>query len=359
MCRLGYLKIVCSLVNEFQPYSREVLAETLERVVTTKDGKALAWNFPPGLSTTALIPAATAVNYVEFSSKLRIVNSNNYTLDNRGRILRHLIKSENDSQSIISDSSKNPLILAPHERLFFFIALLEEDGLALFPLLEYLTETKEVSRREAMIYFMEKIYENALTDYLPSVNEEKKYKIKEEIEKAKKFRSNRLSNKKIQDWISTDTYALYRHAANPRIEWLVDVGFLQKKPDSSFKVTSEGSKLNDIVRTTSSISDLYSKLAEIIFTNTKESSEEQIMALIVESYNKFTKAGYLSVNVDILTTVVLLEGLRRDNRISSYSRIKGILNDIPKKFPRNARFHYDLQGRPTLIKMDTKDITAR
>jgi len=83
------------------------------------------------------------------------------------------------------------------------------------------------------------------------------------------------------------------------------------------------------------------------------------MELIVDSYNKFSKAGYLSVNMDILTIVVLLEGLRKTNGVASFSKIRDILKSIPEKFPNSARFHYDLQGRPTLIKIDTKTINAR
>jgi hypothetical protein len=356
MCRLGYSKILCHIANEFQPYSKEVLANTLQHIVTTNDNDPIGWAYPERLSTTALIPKARAINYLEFATKIEILSANNFTLGSKGRILRRVLRAS--QQSGVSEireaiSSTNPLILETYEKIFFFVTLSTFDGLVLIPLMNYMCNKKRAARQEVMFHLMEDIYPEALTQYAKSFGPEKRYKLENEIRRAESFKSERLRIK-AEEWPNSKLYALYRHVGNPRIEWLVDVGFLEKS-GSDFTPSMIASQIVQVMHTVQSPNELFNELGKLMITNAHGVPDEKIISAIIRCYNDFSRAGYLSVNIEVLTPVVLLDGLR-ENIVEEYAKVKGMIQSLPEKYPKSARFHADRTGKPNFIKIDVKDL---
>ena len=102
-CRLGYLKLLCCLGDDFQPYSLEYFSSRL--YMLTKDCYK-KWEFPHGLSNSGIITEKqgliTSKNYVNLSYDFGVLNRQHQTLGNFGRLY-----SKTESAKIVANFVQN------------------------------------------------------------------------------------------------------------------------------------------------------------------------------------------------------------------------------------------------------------
>jgi len=348
MCRLGYLKILPFLMGDFESIEPERLALLLEEN-TTKSGKP-KWtdtDFPNGLSTTGLVPTAgKAINYVELATKLEFFNKERGIWAKYGIICNKLFSID------LSTTSINPLILDEMEKIFFLKILLEKDGMVITKLMDYFITKKEFSRKEAMNFFMENIYLDILRGL-----QTKDIKFQEKYDSVLEFKKNRELLEKDKEWANSEQYADYRHRAVPRIEWLVDIGFLDKKMNSGYKITNEATSINKVVNDflSNEESDLYSLMVLPLKSNQQPISQSELISKIISSNEKFIEKGHIVLLIDDLVEFVTLKCISEKKYVTKNS-IKNTINEMIKKYPKYVKSLLDLYGKPTKVSISREFI---
>ena len=71
--------------------------------------------------------------------------------------------------------------------------------------------------------FLQGMIDNPYTDW------DSRTKAVSRLQTVDDFAQNRQDSQDKGEWNLTEQYALYHHFADPRIQWLVDLGFLKKE----------------------------------------------------------------------------------------------------------------------------------
>jgi len=366
-CRLGYLKLLCCLGDDFQPYSLEYFSSRL--YMLTKDCYK-KWEFPYGLSRSGLITEKqgliTSKNYVNLAYDFGVLNRQHQTLGNFGRLY-----SKTESAKIVTNfvqsaeaQSINILVLNKLERVLFLKHLLEVDGLPMFYIIKWLYGLYEkgnnsVSRKEAMIHFMEQDYPKICLERAESSrNYEQKIRLKKEAERAQNtFSKIRIDNENKGLWGKSELYAKYRHIVPPRFEWLIDVGLLRKEKRGNYIILP---CVKDIYEFISQASiekfqnEIYFYLGKKGLNISDKASRSDIENLLFYCYSKFEKAGHLAVDRNLLLNFVAFQMLEVHKKLVKLSEIDTIIEDLHKQDPKLVQYHVDLKGEWRFIKIGRK-----
>lgn len=374
MCRLGYLKILSCIVNNFQPYNEQRLARLLENAVM-KNKKAVEWKFESewALSETALIPkAGLASHYVELSYILDFFNSKNKRLGKFGKVINRVLLSR-ETPPDYKNEDDNPLYLDDAERAYFFHILIQKDGAALIPFMRDLEKSSKIprdknskfSRGDAMNYFMEIIYSDALKSYLTETNKDSRVKLDWKTRKSFQAaikdsqtwadrRKELQKSDKPEQWTNDPLYAKYRHEGNPRIEWLVDVGFLKKT--DKFELSNHAKLINKELEKAEmeEDSDLLFLFGKIFVNDAEETSDpNNIKDWIVEFYKRFYRIGYFSVEVNLLACAISLYGLK-NRQLIKFNLVLDVIRKLKESNSTAVKTILDRQGRPNYLTIDLK-----
>ena len=246
MCRFGYLLTLSVLIKDKDSSS---VPRFVKRLTKRIHEEKFDWKkFPKTLSDTALLggfktqsgvikKGAVIENIFEFASLLDFFSIKKRKLGVNGRVANKIFYDENKTRLAFRVGYReNPLVLTRLEQVFLLKCILEKDGRAMVKIFEYLVSKGTFGRDDFMNDFMDggdvpddaiypKILEEKIETMRPSG---KRTKLKKERKSALLYSSNRKKLQLSDTWNTSKQYAKYRHIANPRIEWLVDLGIGEK-----------------------------------------------------------------------------------------------------------------------------------
>ena len=355
MCRLGYLKILTMISDDNENYDIDYHAGLLEEQVT-EDEEPKEYLIKPledkekKLSSTAIIPKGVAKNYIELSYRVELFSSYGTGMEDNGN-LYHKILLEKNQDGFELDQS---LILDPIDKIFLLSIFFEKDNQILLPLIKFFKENPgKISRNKGIIHVTEEIL-IPQAEKLAETSEDE-YVMKKVLPNIDTWNGYKeMRDEEPEKW-KVDGYPFYRHNGNPRLEWLVDLGILEKT-SSDFNA---GSKISEIYDALKQIKENYDEpffeIANVYLPSLIPALEDEIEKQILDSYKKFLDFGYMTIDKNILFSLVSFE-LMKNKKITTIEKIRGGLNELVKKYPGKIKFAADNDGNLNFIVIKLSDI---
>ena len=355
MCRLGYLKILTMISDDNENYDIDYHAGLLEEQVT-EDEEPKEYLIKPlkdkekKLSSTAIIPKGVAKNYIELSYGVELFSSYGTGMEDNGN-LYHKILLEKNQDGFELDQS---LILDPIDKIFLLSIFFEKDNQILLPLIKFFKENPgKISRNDAMIHVTEKILIPE-AEKLAETSEDEyvEKKVFPNIDSWKDYEDMR--KEEYEKW-KVDGYPFYRHNGNPRLEWLVDLGILEKT-SSNFNADPKISEIYDaLLKTKENYAEPFFEIAKAYLPSLIPALEDEIEKQILDSYKKFLDFDQMTVVKNLLFSLVSFE-LMKNQKITTFEKIQGGLDGLVKKYPGKIKFAADNFGNLNFILIKLSDI---
>ncbi len=334
VCRVGYLRIIACLADDRTPKTLDYLASQLYEITRQQD-KAKRYDM-----TGIIASNVNARNYVTLAAEAGIVDRRSQKRAMYGSIYVQLDSAKRINDIIDGRSSMvvdDFISLTPAERIFFMHVFLEQDYPFLGEIILWALKQGKFNRTTAMNCIMEDIYPEALAKSLQMVDAKKREIIRREIEEAREFKDKRLSFSSQAEWIRTRQYAKYRHIAPPRLEWLVDLGILNRDGRGKFSVRPEiarmGYEFERVLRLP------LKKMREELFTsvypylgNWVKTGQEEISKTMIEGYYKFIASGIKQVKLELLELYACFRLLEK-NMITTPNTAHQVFNSLTIKYP--------------------------
>ena len=356
MCRLGYLKILTMISDDNENYDLDYHAGLLEEQVT-EDEEPKEYLIKPlkdnekKLSSTAIIPKGVAKNYIELSYRVELFSSYGTGMEDNGNLYHKiLLKNKEQEGSELVQS----LILDPIDKIFLLSIFFKKDNQILLPLIKFFKENSgSISRNDAMIHVTEEILipeAEKLAD--ESEDEDVTDKVLPNIDTWNDYKEMR--DEEPEKW-KVDGYPFYRHNGNPRLEWLVDLGILEKT-SSDFNAGSKISEIYDALKQIKeNCAEPFFEIANVYLPSLIPALEDEIEKQILDSYKKFLDFGYMTIDKNILFSLVSFE-LMKNQKITTFEKIQGGLDELVKKYPGKIKFAADNFGNLNFILIKLSDI---
>ncbi|MCS7137635.1 MAG: hypothetical protein NZ941_04610 [Candidatus Caldarchaeum sp.] len=287
-CRLGYLKLASCILEDGSPRSPDYLAslmlEACRSLADDVEEKQL------GL----LKSEVNARNYVKLAENLGFYDRKTGRAGDFGAVYLCLSSSEPLKKHVAGEEQlplSKILLLNQAEKLLFIQALLTKDHYMMAPILKWVFKAREFTRQQAMQTIMEEIYPEALRRYAKKLPEKLSRTVEKELAEASAFREKRESYVSKIEWIRSRQYAKYRHAVPPRLEWLVDVGLLERAQRGRYVLSTHASKHHHELEVV--LSKPREKIEQEIFKHLAPAAkhppqnvESQAMADVYQSLNR-------------------------------------------------------------------------
>ena len=356
MCRLGYLKILTMISDDNENYDLDYHAGLLEEQVTEDEEpkeyliKSLKDN-EKKLSSTAIIPKGVAKNYIELSYRVELFSSYGTGMEDNGNLYHKiLIKNKEQEGSELVQS----LILEPIDKIFLLSIFFKKDNQILLPLIKFFKENPgSISRNDAMIHVTEKILiPEAEKLANESEDEDVQKKVFPNIDTWNLYEDMR--KEEYERW-KVDGYPFYRHNGNPRLEWLVDLGILEKT-SSNFNAGPKISEIYDaLLKTKKNDAEPFFEITKVYLPSLVSALEDEIEKQILDSYKKFLDFDQMTVVKNLLFSLVSFE-LMKNQKITTFEKIQGGLDGLVKKYPGKIKFAADNFGNLNFILIKLSDI---
>lgn len=356
MCRLGYLKILTMISDDNENYDLDYHAGLLEEQVT-EDEEPKEYLIKPlkdnekKLSSTAIIPKGVAKNYIELSYRVELFSSYGTGMEDNGNLYHKILLKNKEQDGSELDQS---LILDPIDKIFLLSIFFKKDNQILLPLIKFFKENSgSISRNAGIIYVTEKILipeaeklaeasedEDVINKVLPNIDTWKDYK--------------EMRDEEPERW-KVDGYPFYRHNGNPRLEWLVDLGILEKI-SSNFNAGPKISEIYDaLLKTKENDAEPFFEIVKAYLPSLVPALEDEIEKQILDSYKKFLDFDHMTVVKNLLFSLVSFE-LMKNQKITTFEKIQGGLDELVKKYPGKIKFAADNFGNLNFIVIKLSDI---
>ena len=356
MCRLGYLKILTMISDDNENYDLDYHAGLLEEQVT-EDEEPKEYLIKPlkdnekKLSSTAIIPKGVAKNYIELSYRVELFSSYGTGMEDNGNLYHKILLEKNQDGSELDQS----LILDPIDKIFLLSIFFENDNRILLPLIKFFKENPgKISRNAGIIYVTEEILIPQAEDLAENGedNEDVVKKVSPNIDTWKEYKEMR--DEEPERW-KVDGYPFYRHNGNPRLEWLVDLGILEKI-SSNFNAGPKISEIYDaLLKTKENYAEPFFEIAKAYLPSLIPALEDEIEKQILDSYKKFLDFDQMTVVKNLLFSLVSFE-LMKNQKITTFEKIQGGLDGLVKKYPGKIKFAADNDGNLNFIVIKLSDI---
>lgn len=357
MCRLGYLKILTMISSDDENYNIDYHATLLEEQVT-EDGEPkeylinLLEDKEKKLSSTAIIPKGVAKNYIELSYKVGLFSSNGSGIEDNGNLYHKiLLKNKKQDGSELDQS----LILDPIDKILLLSIFFENDNRILLPLIKFFKENPgSISRNDAIIHVTEKILiPEAEKLAETSEDEDVEKKVFPNIDSWKDYEDMR--KEEYEKW-KVDGYPFYRHNGNPRLEWLVDLGILEKV-SSNFNAGPKISEIYDALKKIKENHDeLFYEIAKVYLPSLIPALEDDIEKQILDSYKKFFDFNHVTIHKKLLFSLVSFE-LMKNQKITTIKKIGEGLENLVKKRPGKIKFIVDNYGERNFVLIKSSEFS--
>ena len=366
MCRLGYLKILTQISKEKKRYRINLHTKLFYEYVTKDDsgkGKEAKIYFEKELqdddrklSDTGLIRSLkTARSYLEFSHRLKIFNQKKEVFDENGQLYDKLLGPLDENEDMT-------LILQPSDKIFFLKILFDLDREILRKFMKWAVKECQnpVTRHKTMNHLMEEIYIPTAKEAPKNIKDlRKRQKLRLNLKKWEKYPDTRekyYRDKNPEKWNLHEGYAFYRHNGNPRLEWLVDLGFFEKI-ETSFKASKDANAISNVFEQESNI---LHELGKVFYEDASPATDDEIKKQILDSYYKFSNAGFTVVKKSILFSLVCLEFFREndandDKKTVKIEDIENVIENMKQESPKSVRYHRDSKGKPIYLVINVRD----
>lgn len=363
MCRLGYILILSTLSKDKDIIPIPRFARKLSKKIREE---RFDWKkFPSDLSDTALLggfktrsgmikKGAVIENIFEFASLLGFFSIKKRKLDVNGRVANKIF------QDIIN--RENPLVLTKLEQIFLLKCILEKDGLAMVKILEYTVSKETFGRADFMNDYMDggdnpqdAIYPKILEEKIKTMRaSSKRTKLKKERKSALLYSSQRKKLQLKNKWNTSEQYSKYRHNANPRIEWLVDLGFIKKTKGATFTKTEI---VDDVVKAiqnwiSNNNSSFYDIILPIFYPNlSKLHDNARIFKEIIKTYNIIAKFGNYQTTIGNIVELTVMRCIQQDLLVESQT-VRSCIMELRKRYPTKIMLNNDPHGNLEIIKIN-------
>ena len=332
-CRLGYLRVIACIAYDMTPRTPDYLSSLLLEI--SRLGKE------PRETAVGLIKSrANALNYVGLATDLDILRKNDWTAGETA-IIYSSLRSAAPIHELVSKGGQPKLIdltdLTSVEKLFFLDTLLLHDFEMIAGLIRWALEHNTFTRNQAMEEVMETIYPQALKRAMREAGGKNREKIQRKLEAAESFTQNRMQYSSRMEWVRSRQYAIYRHTLPPRLEWLVDVGILEREGRGRYKITRDAFELSrelEIVvsSTREKAGDsIISYLASTIM-GARPPDRNKVMETLLNSYKRAQSKLGSAMSLELLkrmTAYILLE----DGWAAPPSQVGRVFNNLAIMFP--------------------------
>ncbi len=340
VCRLGYLRLIVGAAKT-ESHGREVspgfIAAVLEESL-----KKLEEGHQVGQDVIGLIRSPVAArNYVSFAAELGLINRQTQRLGENG-IIYAFTRSISPIDAYLKGETKLTLLdlisLKPVDKVFFTWLLLTQDYLILPGIIRWALEHETFARIDAMNYVMEELYPQALASLLTAAGKRARGEILSKIEMAKRFREERLKYATKALWIRSSLYAKYRHVVPPRLEWLVDLGILNRYRRGRYTVSDQILSHKEVVAKALTYppsrlrENIFTMLAPLFIPYTGRPSREALNRELVQTFN--TMSAWLGgpVKVSLLEMAVCMR-LLENNQIATPTMVRDTINKLSILYP--------------------------
>ncbi|MCS7095311.1 MAG: hypothetical protein NZ988_05865 [Thaumarchaeota archaeon] len=332
VCRLGYLRLVASIVSTLESStSLEYVAAVLLNITTNAQ-----FSSPAEAKTTGVIRNPfTARNYVTLAKELGFVGPK-AGIGPVGKLFVSMRSSAKFVALVKGDTKlahRDLIVLNPFERFFMLYVIFTKDHLALKRLVQFITEREEFSRNEGMNYLMEEVYPEALRIAVSSAGKRKRAEYAQKLEEAMRFKEIRQGFSRKSEWIRSSLYAKYRHIAPPRIEWLVDLGLIEKVGRGKYATTSffrsnvEAFKKTVEFPPSSGVDVLFSGVAPIYVRYVKSPTKQVVLQELSRSFKSLSGGGKEPVEMKVLEVATAL-ALLENNYLMTPKELHNFINGL-------------------------------
>ncbi|MCS7145986.1 MAG: hypothetical protein RMJ28_05900 [Nitrososphaerota archaeon] len=340
VCRLGYLRLIIGAAKTETP--GEHISPSFVAAILEESLKRLGQEPHAHPDITGLIRSSVAArNYVSFALNLDLISRQTLKLGENGTIYA-FTRSLSPIEAFLKGETKLSLIdlltLRPVDKVFFLWLLLTQDYLILPGIIKWTLEREVFTRTEAMNHVMEELYPQALTSLLAAVGKKAQKEILSKIEMAKRFREERMKYATKAHWIRSSLYAKYRHVVPPRLEWLVDLGILNRVRRGRYAVSDQILSHKETLN--KALTYPPSKLRENIFTTiaplfipyTGRPSREALNRELVQTFNIMSTWLEGPVKVSLLEMTVCVR-LLENNQIATPTMVRDTINKLSILYP--------------------------
>lgn len=218
--RLGYFKLMLSLFKENLLYLEKPFLKKVSAVAAEHEEELLNYKNTKGIIKQTNTGGA-AKPYVEVALGLNLINKvgSGYEQGKLGR-----------AYNALQQESSNLFYLGIIDKAFFLEAILRNDYLYIFTLLEYAYTAQFPSYTDA-----KGVYQQMLLRNLHSMKEGAN-----RVDSIKKL-NFQMVERRIREWKKPDVYL--EHVLMPRLNWLYDLELLVLRNNLSFELTQEGERL--------------------------------------------------------------------------------------------------------------------
>lgn len=235
VCRLGYLKLIAYLLEDGVPRSPDYLASLLLEACKTAENDV-------GNLLGLLRTEVNAHNYVKLAAQLGFYDKSRGRLGEFGTAYICITASTQIKKHVNGEKAaklSHILELTEMEKILFLHAVLSKDFHMTSNIILWAAKTRDFSRQKAMETIMEEIYPEALRRAMRKASDRRRQMMLKELENSSHFREERLSYASKTEWVRSRLYAKYRHFVPPRLEWLYDVGLLNKPRRGKYSVSEK------------------------------------------------------------------------------------------------------------------------
>jgi hypothetical protein len=249
------------------------------------------------------------------AQKLQIIDQRTRKPGLFGKIYLSLDSSEPFQQFVKGErelSLEDLLKLSLAEKVFFMWMIFSEDFPFTPSVLKFALQRGSFRRVEAMNTIMEEIYPIVLNE----VPEEIKERINQRIVEAQSWKEKRLTTKK-SEWIKTREYNLYYHTVVPRVEFLTDLGLIQKIGRGRYKVREDVLPNSNIIlrmcdekNRKKMEEEIFNKMPRVVgeASALRKASESEIREEILRAHSRLKEFGNPRLDLLLrLTALLLLE----------------------------------------------------
>lgn len=357
VCRLGYLRIIPPLMRGLNEISLDYLASQLESVSVSASGPiASGLENVPGFVRSRVV----ARNYITLSQEFDFINRTRRHLGVNGLLYLGL-RSSNKLDAIVKGTRKPSLsdliALNDVEKTFFLNVLLTKDPYMIRGIIGWILERDEFNRVDAMNWIMEEVYPRSLQNVIDSSPKRLKEALMPKLEEARRFKEERMKYTLKIDWIKSSLYAKYRHVAPPRVEWLVDVGLLEREGRGKYRVSNLVRRNADIFsrlisQSKENVTDyLLAHVAPLFITYGTKAIKETVIGELLSTYKTLSQDGQQSVDlrlIEVATSFRLLE----NNHYVTTRVIRELLNNLMIVYPDKVLVAPGVDEGLEIVKLD-------
>lgn len=320
-CRLGYLKVIACLATDMEMGTPDYIASILLEISLSN---LKSFEQSPGLVKSI----ANAVNYVGLASEMDILNG--VGAGETAKIYSFLKSSEPIHKLIKEGTPTDILTLTQVEQIFFLSILLRHDFHMTSGVIKWVLENKSFSRNDAMESLMETVYPEALRQALRSAVGRRREALAKRLEIAERFAEDRRRYSSKMEWVRSRQYAIYRHSLPPRLEWLVDIGILNRVGRGKYSISPAALTMSRDL--TLLCEGSREKAEEMLFVyvaktllGARQPDRTRMIEALLENYN-LVQARLHSVNLDMLKRLTCFSLLEKGYSASPLQLDRAFLN---------------------------------